>query len=608
MVVRLCPFASGMASESPRASSSGPGLYRGLVALQALIGIVSLGLLVWEIGWPVTLRETVDLEWATWALVIVALFAEAGIAWLHQRRSRAKRLLILGALLLLAAGRFGLERPLRDWLGDLVSPRAAALLALIAVQFTLLVPVMLRLLRVMRARVFQQFRPGTLFVGSFVLAILAGTLMLKTPNATHHGISWLDAFFTSTSAVCVTGLAVVDTETAFTTQGWMVLLMLIQAGGLGMMTLTYFLALVVGQGITLRDRAHLSELLSDENLGTMGRMVGKIVAFTFLVELAGALALRAAWAADPAREGRLALDAVFHSVSAFCNAGFSTFSSGLADPEIVSNRPGQVVIMLLIIAGGIGFAVLSDLPRIFVHYGARLLQHLFPRSRRLAGWKMRYRVRLHVRLVIVTTVALIVAGAVMFLATERGPFTEARIWEAVFNSVTARTAGFNISDFSTYSFATVTILCVLMFIGGSPGGTAGGVKTTTFAISLFELGRLIRGRGSLHIHNRRIPADVVERSTATIVLSVIWVAVSVVLVSLGNPERHPTDVIFECVSAFGTVGLSRGFTPELSESSKVVIAASMFAGRVGIMTFVFSLAGKPTPRLYELPEARLPLN
>ena len=597
-----------MTSVSPPSVAGRPVLVTGLLLLQAITGLMAFSLLVWELGWPISLLETAWFEWTTWGLVVVALIAEAGLAASEQRLSKVKKVVILTALLVLAAGRFGLERPLREWLGDLVAPRTAALLALVVVQLTLIVPVGLRLLRVTRARILQNVRPGTLFVATFALAILGGMLMLKTPNATTGGISWLDALFTSTSAVCVTGLAVVDTEHALTPQGQVILLLLIQVGGLGIMTLTYFMALVVGQGISLRDRARISELFSDDNLGAMGQLIGKVVLITLLIEAAGAMFLHMAWAANPPREGTLLWDAVFHSVSAFCNAGFSNFSAGLADPTVAGNRATQVVIMVLIIAGGIGFAVIIDLPRLILHGGTTMLKKLMPRSRRIARWSLRYRVRLHVRLVLKVTFWLIVLGAAAFFVAEGWAWSTDHAWEAVFNSVTARTAGFNITDFSTYGFAAVVVMCVLMFIGGSPGGTAGGIKTTTFAIALGELWRIVRGHQSLHMHRRRIARDVVERSTATIVLSGIWVTISILLVSWGNPEADPSDVVFECFSAFGTVGLSRAFTMELSPFSKAVIIASMFAGRVGVLTLVFTLAGQAPSRRYELPDARLPLN
>ncbi|MCB1092635.1 MAG: hypothetical protein KDL87_13960, partial [Verrucomicrobiae bacterium] len=525
-----------------------------------------------------------------------------------RNQTRLRRSLILSALVLLAAGRFGLERPLRDWLGDFVSHRAAALLALIIVQLTLVLPFSLRMLRITRTRFLQQARPGTLFVVSFLLAIIGGMLMLKTPNATVGGISWLDALFTSTSAICVTGLAVVNTETAFTPEGHFILLALIQMGGLGIMTLTYFMALVFGQGITLRDQARLGELFSEDNLGAMGHFIGKVVVLTIAIEAVGAALLYHGWAAQPPREGRLLWDCVFHSVSAFCNAGFSTFSDGLADPASAANRPVQVTIMWLIIAGGLGFAVLHDLPGLCLRAITGILIRVFPRSRRLAKWHQRLPFRLHTRLTLITSAGLLAVGVIIIFFTEHWALTPGHLWEATFNSVTTRTAGFNITDFGAYDFDTVVLFCALMFIGGSPGGTAGGVKTTTFAIALGELIRLVRGHQSLHIRNRRIARDVVERSTATIVLSVLWVSLTILLISWDNPALQPVDIVFECFSAFGTVGLSRGITAELEPFSKCLIILSMFAGRVGLLTLVLTIAGRTAPRRYDLPDARLPLN
>lgn len=585
-----------------------PGDVNRLFWLQGFIGAAALGLLIWELGWPVDEAKSLLSEYVTWALVLLALMAEAGLALHDSKQSRLKRNLVLAALILLAGGRFGLERPLRDWLGDIIHPRTAALTALVIVQLSLIIPFGLRMLRLTQARFLQQAKPGTLFVVSFLMVIISGTLMLKTPNATTAGISWLDAAFTSTSAVCVTGLIVVDTETAFTPQGQLAILILIQIGGLGMMTLTYFMVLMVGQGITLRDRARLGELFSDENLGSMGVFVAKVVAITLMIEIVGAVAIYQSWSGDPPREGTLLWDAVFHSVSAFCNAGFSTFAAGLADPATATNRPSQAVVMLLIITGGLGFAVLSDLPRLTLFVFTGPLRRVFPHSRQLPRWQLTHPVRLHTKLTLKTTAALLLFGTAAFFFTERWGFSSGRVWEAVFSSVTARTAGFNITDYAGYSFAGIVMMCALMFIGGSPGGTAGGVKTTTFAIAIGELGRLIRGHASLHIGNRRIARDVVERSTATIVLSMLWVTFSIILVSWANPDLDAVDVTFECFSAFGTVGLSRGITDNLAPFSKWVIIVTMFAGRVGLLTLVLTMVGNSRPRRYELPDARLPLN
>lgn len=592
----------------PVHTSPRPATVTALLVLQSVIGTVAFALLVWELGWPVSQAAARVSEWLTWGLVLLALLSETGLAWKDKRQSPIRRGLILGALVLLAVGRFGLERPLREWFGDLVSPRAAALFALIVIQVTLVIPFSLRLLRLTRSRFFQQARPGSLFVLSFFLAILGGTLMLKTPNATVDGISWLDAFFTSTSAICVTGLIVVDTETAFTQEGQFIILALIQIGGLGIMTLTYFMALITGQGFTLRDQARLGELFSEENLGSVGHFIGKIVILTLAVEAVGAALLYQNWSMQPPREGRLLWDSIFHAVSAFCNAGFSTFGDGLADPGAAMNRPVQAIIMLLIIAGGLGFAVLHNLPGLILRGPTGLLRRNFPRSRRFARWHQSLPFQLHTQLTLVMTISLLILGAGIIFITEHWSFTGDRLWEAAFNSVTARTAGFNITDFSAYGFDTVVLICALMFIGGSPGGTAGGVKTTTFAIALGELVRLIRGHPSLHIGNRRIARDVVDRCTATIVLSALWVSLTILIISWDNPAMNPVDIIFECFSAFGTVGLSRGITADLAPLSKGIIILSMFAGRVGLLMLVLTLAGRTAPRRYDLPDARLPLN
>ncbi len=585
-----------------------PPLVVRLLVLQAVIGVTAVAMLVWELGWPFTPGRARFAEWFTWGLVLLALVAEAGLAWRDRSQSKLKRYLILGALIVLALGRSGLERPLRDWLGEHLSTRSAALIALVVVQVSLVVPFGLRLLRVTRSSFLQRAKPGTLFVGSFFAAILVGMLMLKTPQATVDGISWLDALFTSTSAICVTGLIVVDTETAFTSQGQVVLLLMIQAGGLGIMTLTYFMSLMVGQGITLRDSARLKELFSEDNVGAMGHFVARIVVLTLLIEAVGAFCIHWSWASQPARPGREAFDAVFHSVSAFCNAGFSTFSAGLADEAISTNRALQVTIMVLIIVGGIGFAVLRDLPSLIARGSAKFLRIPFRRSRRLSRFYHQQSVRLHTPLALKTTAVLLMVGAVIFYFAQGGSFSADRAWEAGFNSVTARTAGFNIADFGGYGFAAVVLMCFLMFVGGSPGGTAGGVKTTTFAVAVGELVRLIRGHQSLQIRGRRIPKVIVERCTATIVLSLLWVGLSILLLSWANRELDPVDIIFECFSAFGTVGLSRGITAELDAFSKVVIILSMFAGRVGLLTLVLTIAGASVPRRYELPDGHLPLN
>lgn len=566
----------------------------------------AIGILCWEIGWPISDAQAEGAELATWGLVVLGIVAEIGLSMGGPKRRRWQRFVGLGALVLLAAARLGLEEPLKRWFGQFFDARAAVLAALAVIQFSLVIPAGFRFLQLAQGKILQKAPPGVLFAGSFLLAIAAGTLLLKTPNATREGIAWVDAAFMSTSAVCVTGLATVDTETGLTFTGQAILLGLVQLGGLGVMTLTFFLAVVAGQGISLRDRARLGDLLSEGNLSEVGRFLRAIVLLTLTLEALGAVGLYLSWREAPPREGGLWWHALFHAVSAFCNAGFSTFSSGFADAALVEDRAAQGIVMVLIVAGGLGFAVLADLPRYAWRTASRLLRRAFPRWR----WLQRPPVpaKLHTRLALRVTLALLVGGAVIFLLTERWNFTADRCWEAAFNSVVLRSGGFHLADFGALSFSTVVVCCALMFIGGCPGGTAGGVKTTTFAIAVAELGRILRGHRELHLGNRAISRAVVERSLATLVLSMLWLTVSAVLVSLANAELDPEDIIFECVSAFGTAGLTRGITTQLSDFSKLVIILSMFVGRIGILSFALAIVGTPVARRYSLPEASLPLN
>ncbi len=580
--------------------------WKWLVVLQGLTAAVAVAVLVVEIGWPLDDTQAATMEFTTWVLVGLSIVAEVGVAIFTPQKRSWQRYAVVGSLLVLAVARLGLGDHLRHWFGLVFEARAAVLATLAVIQLSIVIPAVLHLMQLAQGRLLQKTRPGLLFAGSFLFAMVAGLLLLKMPNASRHGLTWLDAAFTSTSAVCVTGLAVVDTEHDLTFTGQAILLGLIQLGGLGVMTLTYFIALVAGQGVSMRDHARLGDLLSEENLSHVAKFLRSIVLLTLAFEILGAVGLHQVWLNHPPRDSHLWWDASFHAVSAFCNAGFSTFSAGLGDPSLSQDRSAQVILMVLIVAGGLGFAVLADLPT----YGWRLLSRtlgvLFPRWQ----WLRRpaVRVRLHTRLALRVTLILLLSGALLFFVTERWSLTSEHCWEALFNTVTLRTAGFNISDFGAYGFATVVVCCFLMFIGGCPGGTAGGVKTTTLAIAVAELGRILRGHHEVHLIDRSVSRAVVERSLVTLFLSMLWLTVSAVLVSMANPDLDPENILFECVSAFGTVGLSRGITAELAPWSKVVIILNMFVGRIGILTFALAVAGTPVPRRFSLPEAGLPLN
>jgi potassium uptake TrkH family protein len=431
---------------------------------------------------------------------------------------------------------------------------------------------------------------------TFAALIIAGMLLLKLPRATvGDGISWLDALFTSTSAVCVTGLVVVDTETAFSATGHWILLVLIQLGGLGVMTLTTFLAQLFG-GVSLRSRVLVQDLISEENLGRIGRTLPLVLGMVILFEVAGAVALHACIGDVPAERGGTLFSAVFHSISAFCNAGFSNWSGGLYDPLVRGNTAVQSIVMVLIVAGGMGFPVVYATT---AWLWRRVVRIFARRSRRPV-------LSLHARLAWMTTAALVVIGAAGIGLAEYvfadNPHDTPPVVASLFHSVTARTAGFNISPVEAMTPAAVSMIVLLMFVGGCPGSTAGGAKTTAFAIALLNVRRILLGRRDVEVFGRRVPEEVVSRALAVMFLSMAWIGVAGTVLALLHPDLPLSDLVFETVSALSTVGLSRGVTAQLGPGAKVLIILTMFAGRIGVLYFIFAFAGRREPAPYRVPE------
>jgi trk system potassium uptake protein TrkH len=422
-------------------------------------------------------------------------------------------------------------------------------------------------------------RPALALVLSFATLIVVVTLLLVLPVAVRRegDIHLIDAFFMATSAVCVTGLATVDPWTTYTFFGHAALLLGVQLGGLGIMTIAA-LAATTGRG-SLRSQARFSQMLQSSTVADLRSLVRTIVLVTLGCEALGAIALALLWSGDPRLEGRNVLwQAVFHSVTAFCNAGFALFSDNLAGWRAT---PGTLlVVSLLIVAGGIGFPVLRE---------------LFARARwrPAVGGEAPPRLSLLTR-TSVTVAALLFSGGFALIALLESDHAMAdwpwwqRALGAAFTSVSARTAGFNTVDLGAFREATLLVVMALMFIGGSPGSCAGGIKTTTAAV----IGASLRGelRGSEpHLFNRALPPDIVRGAIAVAALSLPIVLGCLLVLSLS--ESLPFErLAFEAVSAFGTVGLSTGITPELSGPGKLAVSATMFLGRVGPLTIALAVA------------------
>ena len=420
--------------------------------------------------------------------------------------------------------------------------------------------------------------PSRIIVGSFVAVILLGTLLLMLPVATVNGkgLSFVNALFTATSAVCVTGLVVVDTGHYLSHFGQLVVLALIQSGGLGIMTLSAFFAVAFGLRMSLRGKLILQDALNYYDMDSLGELLIHIFLFTFFIELAGAVLLFFSFLDHGATLSHALYSAIFHSISAFCNAGFSLYSDSLM--RFVNSVTINLTVASLIVMGGIGFPVLYDLYRLFI---ARLK-------------KQQYKISFHTKLVLFMTALLIVIGTVVLFLLEYGNTLSSlslkgKILASFFQSVTPRTAGFNTVDIGKMREVTWLFLIVLMFIGASPGGTAGGIKTTTFLVVFLSVIATVRNRKDTVIFKKRIPDDTIHKSVAIFFLALVLVVFGTFVVSI--IEHKPLiKVAFEVVSAFGTVGLSTGITPHLHSASKLILSLIMLIGRVGPLTAVVAMA------------------
>lgn len=439
------------------------------------------------------------------------------------------------------------------------------------------------------------FSPSAILVAGFALTITVGTLLLMLPvMSAGERLGFMDALFTATSAVCVTGLVVVDTGSHFTRLGQCVILLLIQVGGLGIFTFSTFFMILLRGKTTLRGRLVIQETMTHFPYRNLLRLLRNIVLFTFGAEALGALCL---WLSFRERlsGGAAVYASVFHSVSAFCNAGFSLWPDSLE--RYASSAPVCLTIMVLVVAGGLGFTVVTDLGAYFF--------------RRRTGFK---RLSLHSRVVLWMTAALILAGALLFWLLEHGNILASRSLPeqaliSVFQSITARTAGFNTAPVAGLTGATLFVLIALMFIGASPGSVGGGVKTTTFAIYIMMIVSYLRGKEDVELFDRTIPREIVSKALATIGTSFALVVVSALLIQiLQAPGADPTERthflewLFEVVSAYGTVGLSTGVTPDLKAAGKLVIIGTMFAGRVGPLGLALSLFRREAVQRFKYPD------
>jgi len=448
--------------------------------------------------------------------------------------------------------------------------------------------------------------PGLIFSASFLIIIFIGSGLLMMPKAHHGNLTYLDSLFTSVSAVCVTGLIVVDTSTVFTTLGKSILLCLIQTGGLGIMTFTGFFGYVFTSSSSFRDRLLLKELFSVESMNNLLKLLAKIIMFTFLLEGIGAAIIYGSLGDDIPDK---LLFSVFHSVSAFCNAGFSTLSMNLGAQEIVINYTLQITVAVLIILGGIGFPVLLGLYSNIKHLAAVITRRI---QGRINPIKPEHR-DVPARIAVSMTIILIITGAVFYYLLESPASmvdmdNSRKIMVSLFGSISARTAGFNITDISVWGYPTIFLMIFLMWIGASPGSTGGGIKTTTFALAFRTAWNYLRGRDTLIIGNREISNKTVSRVLTIIFLSLSVITTGFAIMLLSEPGKDPVKLFFECFSAFGTVGLSLADTTTFTDTGKIVDIFLMFIGRVGPLTLLTGMLASSKVRYAGYPGIDIVIN
>lgn len=477
---------------------------------------------------------------------------------------------------------------------------------LLLMSFTLLSGFFVRLLG-------RKTNPSLILASSFFIIILVGAGLLMLPRATYNGISWIDALFISTSATCVTGLVSVDVPSTFTMEGQIIIMLLIQIGGLGVMTITSFFAMFFMGNTSLYNQLAVGDMISTNSLNSLLSTLLYILGFTLAIEGIGMLLI---WLDIHGTLGMTFYEelyfSVFHSISAFCNAGFSTLPGGMGNEMVMHNHNFlYIVLSLLIVFGGIGFPILVNMKDTIFYYLRYMWAKIFFRHRRFK--KQIHLYNLNTKIVLFMTGVLLLAGTLVILLFEwnnafAGMTGADKVVHAFFNSVCPRTAGFASVGLTTLSTQTLLLMIILMMIGGGTQSTAGGVKINVFAVILINLFAVLRGVDRTYILHREISSDSVKRSNAALILYLLIVFIGIFAMTIVEPHVSVMALVFECVSALSTVGSSLDLTPNLGNAGKLIIIVLMFVGRVGTFTLVSGLIRQEKKKNYKYPGDNIIIN
>lgn len=586
------------------------GLAEAFTYLASILLIVGC---VYEYGFPLTTEQAANVQVlyrVVWIVFLIDVTLHISLEYRDTKKKYRKIAWILSALLYLTLIPVIFHRPdepsaiLSFW--EFLNGRLYHLPLLLVFSFLNLSNGLVRLLG-------RRTNPSLMLAISFLSIILIGTGLLMLPRCTVSGITWVDSLFTATSAVCVTGLVPVEVSSTFTPAGFFVIILLIQIGGLGVMTLTSFFALFFMGNTSLYNQLVVRDMVSSNSLGSLFSTLLYILGFTLVIEGIGMMAI---WFSI---HGTLGMDlqeelafSAFHSISAFCNAGFSTLPGNLGNPMVLTNHNWLYIsISLLIIFGGIGFPILVNFKDIALYHLRRFWK--FVQTRKLDRYKKRHLYNLNTKIVLIMTFLLLVVGTLAIAVFEwnasfAGMSVADKWTQAFFNATCPRTAGFTSVDLTSLSVQSLLFYLILMWIGGGAQSTAGGVKVNAFAVVVLNLVAVIRGSNRVEVFGRELSQDSIRRSNATVVMSLGVLFSFIFLLSILEPGVSLMALTFECVSALGTVGSSLNLTPELCDASKLLVSLLMFVGRVGLITLMLGVIKQKKNTKYRYPSDNIIIN
>lgn len=449
---------------------------------------------------------------------------------------------------------------------------------------------------------FLAIKPATTFIFSFILLIFvgAGFLMLPEMTTVKGGAPFLEAFFTSTSASCVTGLIIVDTATYWSFKGHLVLMFLMQLGGIGIVSFATFFTTFLKSGVGIKQQRIIQDFLLSESLHSARGLLRQVIHITVFIEAIAAVLIFFTWGSGVQFDGigQKVFYSIFHAVSAFCNAGFSLFSNGLNESALQGSQILHIVIALTIILGGLGFSTIQDV------FSPKALRERLDKPWK--EWKLSTKIAIH------TSGVLTILGMLVYILVERdnpntvgGMGNFETMVSAFFQSVTTRTAGFNTIDFGDLKQPTLLFFIFLMFIGASSGSTGGGIKTSTFLLISISSFAMIRGKQQVDLGKRTISPELISKAMSILAFAIFYNFFMIFLLTLTDPSIDFVQIAFEEVSAFATVGLSTGITADLSLSGKSLIIFTMFIGRIGTLTLLLALSSRVVTTNYKYPNAHL---